>query len=155
MRRGRGGICYEQNLLLAEALRYLGFAVRYVAARNLAAGAALPRTHMALQVTLGHERWLCDVGFGVAGLLNPVSFGASTANATHRIERVSENAFHLQVVTSDGWNDLYEFSTGTVTIEDLHVMHFYISRHPASRFLENTSQPSCMPSGGSHCEGIA
>src|SRR5689334_22858168 len=49
----RGGYCFEQNLLLAEVLRTLGFDLTCLAARviwNAPEGALRPRTHMLIAV---------------------------------------------------------------------------------------------------------
>ncbi|MEI4902561.1 arylamine N-acetyltransferase, partial [Klebsiella pneumoniae] len=52
VRGGRGGYCFEQNLLLRHALEGIGFTVAGLAARvvwNQPEGAILPRTHMLLR----------------------------------------------------------------------------------------------------------
>src|SRR5258705_9177944 len=64
---GRGGYCFEHNLLFKAALDALGFHAAGLAARvvwNLADGATLPRTHMLLRVTIDGEDHIADVGFG-------------------------------------------------------------------------------------------
>src|SRR5690606_6183767 len=63
----RGGYCYEQNLLLMQVLRALGFRVGGLAARvlwNRPKDALTPRTHMLLRIDLDGRTWLADVGFG-------------------------------------------------------------------------------------------
>src|SRR5262245_9602863 len=48
---GRGGYCFEQNTLFAEALERVGFRVKRLAARvRFGAAHILPRTHMLLEV---------------------------------------------------------------------------------------------------------
>ena len=52
---GRGGYCFEQNLLLRSVLIALGFQVTTLAARvllNLPPGTITPRSHMLLQVDI-------------------------------------------------------------------------------------------------------
>src|SRR5260370_29994227 len=69
----RGGYCYEQNLLFAAVLEQLGFSVTLLAARvRFGAQRILPRTHVALTVDTGGDRWLADLGFGSCGLLVPI-----------------------------------------------------------------------------------
>ena len=70
--RRRGGYCYEHALLFAAVLERLGYAVDRSLAR-VGGDIERPRarTHMALQVRAGAERWLADVGFG-SGLLEPI-----------------------------------------------------------------------------------
>ncbi len=63
---GRGGICYELNLLFAELLKALGFDVRYRSATHPKYGDEFD--HAFLEVALGDGRHvLADVGL----LLNP------------------------------------------------------------------------------------
>jgi len=65
--RGRGGYCFEQNLLFAAALRGFGFKLRWLTGWprwQIAPGRVLPRTHLLLLIDLDGEQWLADVGFG-------------------------------------------------------------------------------------------
>lgn len=66
VRDGRGGYCFEQNLLLSAALTALGFQVGGLAARvlwNAPEGAVTARGHMLLRVELEVPH-VVDVGFG-------------------------------------------------------------------------------------------
>ncbi|MGF1627728.1 MAG: arylamine N-acetyltransferase, partial [Alphaproteobacteria bacterium] len=72
---GRGGYCFEQNRLFADALEGLGFAVTGLAARVLWNGpedAVTPRSHMLLRVDFGDDVWIADVGFGAMTLTAPL-----------------------------------------------------------------------------------
>src|SRR5437762_4052046 len=63
---GRGGYCYEQNLLFREALQSIGFHVSALAARvlwNVPEGTVLPRTHALLRIDLNGESYVADVRF--------------------------------------------------------------------------------------------
>lgn len=62
---GRGGWCYEQNGLLGEMLRSIGFAVTRLSAAVMrqVRGEASHGTHLALRVDLDRP-YLVDVGFG-------------------------------------------------------------------------------------------
>src|SRR5262249_30740485 len=73
VRDRRGGYCFEQNTLFASVLEQIGFRVTRLAARvRLGAHRLLPRTHMLLRVDVDGQPWLADVGFGGAGLLQPI-----------------------------------------------------------------------------------
>ncbi|MFO0678043.1 MAG: arylamine N-acetyltransferase [Polyangiaceae bacterium] len=75
--RRRGGFCYEHNLLLARALREVGFDVRLVCARGVNRAvvvdervgfAIAPTTHLVLVAyTADGSRYLVDDGFIWAG----------------------------------------------------------------------------------------
>jgi N-hydroxyarylamine O-acetyltransferase len=65
--RGRGGYCFEQNMLFRGGLRSLGYDVTSLQARvvrGLEIDAPRPMLHMVLRVDLPQGRYLADVGFG-------------------------------------------------------------------------------------------
>ena len=64
--RRRGGFCYELNLLLAAALRGLGFEVELLEGqmRRREGGFGRPFDHMTVRVVLEDRDWLTDVGNG-------------------------------------------------------------------------------------------
>ncbi|HEY0817857.1 MAG TPA: arylamine N-acetyltransferase, partial [Rhizobacter sp.] len=69
---GRGGYCFEQNLLLQRALQSLGFEVSALAARVVwmrpPEAPARPRSHMLLKVSVPDgaqaRDYIADAGFG-------------------------------------------------------------------------------------------
>src|SRR5262249_4533777 len=67
LHEGRGGYCFEHNLLLSHVLQTLGFDVTGLGARvlwNAPEGMVRPRSHMVLRVKVGGEFYIADVGFG-------------------------------------------------------------------------------------------
>jgi N-hydroxyarylamine O-acetyltransferase len=66
VRRRRGGICYEQNMLFCALLEAIGFSVTLVGAEVSIGESEFgpPFDHMALLVLVGQHRLLADVGFG-------------------------------------------------------------------------------------------
>jgi len=73
----RGGYCFEQNRLLSDALRAIGFQVTDLAARVLwgqAEDAITARTHMLLRVEADGKSWLADCGFGGNTPTGPLEF---------------------------------------------------------------------------------
>lgn len=96
--RGRGGICYELNGLLARALRTLGFDTHLVGAGvHTPDGLGLPLGHVAIVATAAAGRWLVDVGFGGDAIVAPiddnvadcrdVSFPSGTSYRTDGVAR--------------------------------------------------------------------
>src|SRR5258708_29770114 len=66
VRGGRGGWCFEHNLLFSHVLLALGFDVTRLAARvrwNVPAGPVPARTHMLLRVRLRQGRYHAGVAF--------------------------------------------------------------------------------------------
>jgi len=136
---GRGGYCYEQNTLFAAALREVGFPVTQLAARvRYRSTLTLPRTHMTLLVETGAERFLADVGFGSSGLILPVPFGneAEVVHFAWTYRIVREAGLHvLQLLRDNCWVDLYAFSLERQEPADYEMANYYVSTHPASRFV--------------------
>ncbi|MGA9751580.1 MAG: arylamine N-acetyltransferase [Acidobacteriota bacterium] len=140
---GRGGYCFEQDLLFAAALERIGFSVVRLAARVRYRNTALmPKTHMTLIVEAGGVRWLCDVGFGAEGLLKPVPFGSG--------ESVRQFAWSYRVVPEDGawvlqslrdgsWLDLYAFTMEPQHEVDYVVANHFTSTYPESRFVRTVT----------------
>ena len=135
---GRGGYCYEQNLLFAAALERLGFGVTRLAARvRYGTERILPRSHMLLLVSVDGSQWIADVGFGLEGLLLPVLFEAAQESRqfawTYRVvEEAGE--WTLQSLRGQSWANLYSFSLEPQSAADYEMSNYYSSTHPDSRF---------------------
>jgi N-hydroxyarylamine O-acetyltransferase len=138
---GRGGYCFEQNALFAAVLESLGFEVIRLAARvRFGAKEIRPRTHMLLEVRLGAESWLADVGFGCSGPLYPIRlFDAVDVQQgvwTFRI-RAEGDELVLESRESEGWLDLYAFTREPQNPVDYETGNYYTSTHPSSTFVQN------------------
>ncbi|HET7133066.1 MAG TPA: arylamine N-acetyltransferase [Gammaproteobacteria bacterium] len=136
----RGGYCFEQNLLLGHALRALGFAVTYLAARVIWKRGdhdKRPRTHMLLSVQLGEGAYLCDVGFGGLTLTAPLRLEPDVEQATpHEPFRVRREArdYTMEARLGAEWLALYRFDLQEQRQADIEVLNYYISTHPDSQF---------------------
>ena len=137
---GRGGYCFEQNLLLDAALRELGFDVRQLAARVRHRGdKPLPRTHMLLLVRIADADYIADVGFGGEGLLLPVPFrpGAECRHYawTYRVVEERPGQWLVQSLRGADWANLYSFTLEPQTREDYEMANHYTATHPDSPFV--------------------
>ena len=146
--RRRGGYCFEQNALLASALRQVGFDVDELSARvwyNTPEGIMPPRTHVFLAVKVDGARWLADCGLGgstPSGLMDLDCIGADQPllGETRRIVRIegrSVPTFMHQVRHSDAWSDIYEFTGETMPKSDQAMGNWWTSSHPDSKFRRN------------------
>jgi N-hydroxyarylamine O-acetyltransferase len=146
---GRGGCCYENNLLFAAALRELGFAVTPLAGRvRYRTTTVLPRTHMLLLVESEGQRWLADVGFGSEALLLPVPLeaGREVRQFTWRYRLIHEAGFWLlQTLGGDGWLDMYAFTLEPQQAVDYEVASYYVSTHPNSRLAQTMLVQLALP----------
>jgi len=136
---GRGGYCFEQNLLFSAMLQRLGFSVRQLAARVIyRSGRKLPRTHMLLLVDLEGATWLADVGFGIEGLLLPLPFGGGRETRqfawTYRVTE-ADGEWVLQSLRNGSWTNLYSFSLEPYLAVDFEPANLYTATHPDSRFV--------------------
>ena len=136
----RGGYCFEQNLLLAAALRELGFDVKQLAARVRHRGdKPLPRTHMLLMVRIGGADHIADVGFGGEGLLLPVPFRNAAEcrhySWTYRLVEEHPGQWLLQSLRGAEWGNLYSFTLEPQTLADHEMANHYTATHPDSPFV--------------------
>jgi N-hydroxyarylamine O-acetyltransferase len=138
---GRGGYCFEQNLLFSYVLRALGFDVTALAARVVwerPADELRARTHMLLLVDLDHERYLCDVGFGGLTPTGPLRLVPGAEQATpHETFRVLDEApeFVVQARVGGEWKPLYRFDLQAQQLVDIEVLNFYVAEHADSPML--------------------
>ena len=140
VRSGRGGYCFEQNALLAAALRELGFNITGLAARvlwNAAEDAIRPRSHMLLKIDLGGESHIADVGFGGLTLTGPLRLVTdveqSTPHERFRLVKIDED-FKLQALLGAAWKTLYRFDLQPQFDVDYEVSNHYTSTYPTSHF---------------------
>lgn len=138
-----GGYCFEQNGLLLEMLRQIGFQVRPLGARvrlGTPDRSVLPqRTHMLLEVSIGDDVWITDVGVGgfslTAALLLKPDTVQTTAHDQRRLQYAQGRWWH-QVLVEDEWRDVYEFTRDPMPYIDRVVANWYTSTHPQSHFTQ-------------------
>lgn len=139
--RRRGGWCFEQNLLLAHVLEAIGFPVRRLAARvrwNVAPGRVTARSHMLLEVEIGGEPWIADVGFGGQSLTAPLRLVPHVEQETpHEPFRLvpEGSAFRLESYVEGEWRALYAFERHLQHLADYEVSNWYLANHPQSQFV--------------------
>ena len=141
VRSGRGGYCYEQNLLFGHALTALGFAWKGLAARvrwNVPADTPRPRSHILLQVDIDGRAYLADVGFGGVTLTAPLrlvpDLEQPTPHETYRLVREGEG-FVLEARIGEAWKALYAFGTESHVLPDYEMANWFVSTHPSSPFV--------------------
>jgi N-hydroxyarylamine O-acetyltransferase len=150
---GRGGYCFEHNLLLSHALKALGFRVRGLAARvlwNLPEGQVKAISHMVLNVEAGDEWYLVDVGFGGLTPTGPLRLELNTAQTTpHELFRLieSDEELVLQASVQDQWKPLYRFTLREHLLPDYEMFSWYLCTHPNSYFRTSLSAARPFPNG--------
>jgi N-hydroxyarylamine O-acetyltransferase len=143
VRSGRGGYCYEHNLLFMHVLKTLGFSVHGLGARVLwgvPEGAVTARAHMLLCVDLDGSRHIVDVGFGgttpTSSIRLDVEGAQRTAHEPFRLVR-SGDEFLLQAGTGETWRSLYRFDLQEQFLPDYEMVNWYQCTSPDSYFTRN------------------
>jgi N-hydroxyarylamine O-acetyltransferase len=138
---GRGGYCFEHNLLFAAALNAMGHRAEPMLARvrlGRPPGTPGPRTHLVHRVHAGDGVWLADVGFGNGTLLEPIPFGpgAEHVQSGWRFRVVAEGAEHvLQTIAGAEWVDVFGFVPVPVPFVDIETSNWFTCTHPGSPFV--------------------
>ena len=137
---GRGGYCFEHNMLFSSVLRSGGFRVQWLAARvmyNVPEGVIPPRGHMLLLINLGGKLFVDDVGFGGLTLPQPLLLEdgkeQKTTYETFRLQRTDEE-WTIEALLKDEWRPLYRFNLSEQLLPDYEVVNYYLSTHPRSHF---------------------
>jgi N-hydroxyarylamine O-acetyltransferase len=141
VRGGRGGWCFEHNLLFRHALAAIGFEVHPLAARvrwNVPPHVVTPRSHCLLRVPIEGEDHIADVGFGGLTLTAPLRLHASGEQATpHESFRIlpRDAGFALEARLEGEWQTLYLFELNPAHQADYEVSNWYLAHHPQSQFV--------------------
>jgi N-hydroxyarylamine O-acetyltransferase len=137
----RGGYCFEQNMLLSAALEAIGFRLQRLLARvKFRSQHTLPLTHMALDVEAEGRHWLCDVGFGGHGLLEPIQFEEGIARQgiwDYHLKQTDARWWVLQAPLAEGLLDLYTLTREPYHLVDFEPPNYYVWSHPTSIFRQH------------------
>jgi N-hydroxyarylamine O-acetyltransferase len=140
---GRGGYCFEQNILPRGGLRSLGFDITSLQARvvrGLAIDAPRPMLHMVLQVNLPEGLFLADVGFGnlapTAPLVLSPDFEQDTPHEVMRFIRMGDE-LTLQCRLGDRWEHIYRVVLLPRVDAEYEICNWFTASHPDSPYRSN------------------
>lgn len=140
---GRGGWCFEHNLLLGTALTAIGFRPIGLSARvlwNAPPGFTGPRSHMVLLVEIAGHRYIADAGFGGLTLTAPLRLEPGLEQPTpHERVRLQplEHDLVVEAEVQGAWRALYRFDLQAQRQADYEVSNWYLCNHPQSLFLRD------------------
>lgn len=139
VRKGRGGWCLEQVVLMAAVLDRIGFTFTALAGRTrVRTGSKVgPALHVALLVELDGEKWLHDVSFGAFGPHEPIRFaeGARLDGAWEfDLVREPSGEHVLRFLRPEGPAELYGFTTDVRYPSDFELLNHFCLTHPRSPF---------------------
>ena len=140
---GRGGYCFEQNMLLRGGLRSLGYEITSLQARvirGLEIDAPRPMLHMVLRVELEEGSFLADVGFGNLAPTAPLRLSPLIEQETpHEIMRfipMGEELI-LQSKLGDKWEHIYRVVLLPRFDAEYEICNWFTGTHPQSPYLNN------------------
>jgi N-hydroxyarylamine O-acetyltransferase len=138
---GRGGYCFEQNLLFGHVLRALGFKLREATARvrwSVPPGVTTPRTHALLIVEAEGDSYLVDVGFGgnvaTAPLLLKSRDEQTTPHEPFRLVQ-EDHRVVVEAKLNGTWMPLYATDLAESIPADFELGNWFTSAHPGSIFV--------------------
>lgn len=146
---GRGGYCWEHNLLFAHVLRGIGFTVREATARvrwSVPPSVKTPRTHCLLFVDADGDDYLADVGLGGNVLTGPLLLRSRGEQATphERFRLVEADGCLVQQARLNGdWAALYTFDFAETHPVDYEIGNWFTSAHPNSPFVNGLMGARC------------
>jgi N-hydroxyarylamine O-acetyltransferase len=141
--RGRGGYCFEQNMLFRAALRSLGYRITSLqgrVVRGLAIDAPRPAIHMLLRVELPEGPYLADVGFGnlapTRALLMKPLIEQETPHELMRFIDVG-GELTLQARFKQGWEHIYRVIPYPRYDAEYEITNWYTATHPETPYQGN------------------
>lgn len=161
----RGGYCFEQNGLLLQVLRQIGFEVSPVAARvrfGSSRDQVTPRTHLFCRVLLDGVPYLVDVGVGGLTPTAPLRLDTTEPQATpHDVRRIvpgdasdsptaGPHVGYHQVLIDGQWRDVCDFllgAAGHMAEIDRVVANWWTSTNPHSKFRQSLMAALALPDG--------
>lgn len=140
-RAQRGGYCYELNGLFAMALTALHVPYFFVACRPMFYPMRRPKTHMALIVTIGSERYLCDLGFGSYGMRAPLALSQVNVPQQQdfdqfRLIAPTPGDYVLQAQIDGNWVSQFGFDLHPADWIDFMPANYLNSTHPDTVFVQ-------------------
>ena len=148
---GRGGFCFEHNLLLRAMLEEIGFVVTSLGARVLwHHGPDVPSglTHMLLRVDLPEAPVIVDAGFGgntLTGVLDLVS-DCDQPTPHERFRLTRDGAYWVQWVgIGDTWRATYRFTLEPMHRPDQELGSWYMSTNPRSHLVHGLTCARALP----------
>jgi N-hydroxyarylamine O-acetyltransferase len=150
---GRGGYCFEQNMLFRGGLRSLGYKVTSLQARvvrGLDIDAPRPMLHMVLRVDLPEGPFLADVGFGNLAPTAALKLSPLVEQATpHEVMRFVSmgDELTLQSKLGDRWEHIYRVVLLPRFDAEYEICNWFTGTHPQSPYVNNLIAALPGPNG--------
>jgi N-hydroxyarylamine O-acetyltransferase len=140
---GRGGYCFEQNMLFRAGLRSLGYRITSLqgrVVRGLAIDAPRPAIHMLLKVELPEGSYLADVGFGNLAPTSALLLASNIEQETpHEVMRFIDvgGELTLQARLKETWHHIYRVIPYPRYDGEYEITNWYTATHPETPYQGN------------------
>lgn len=140
---GRGGYCFEQNMLFRAGLRSLGFGITSLqgrVVRGLEIDAPRPAIHMLLKVDLADGSYLADVGFGNLAPTCALRLVPQIEQETpHEVMRFIDvgGELTLQARLKQDWQHIYRVIPYPRYDSEYEITNWYTATHPDTPYQGN------------------
>jgi N-hydroxyarylamine O-acetyltransferase len=152
--RKRGGYCFELNSLFNSALQACGYDAYPCLARVVAFGSPIhPALHRQTIVSIGGERYVCDVGFGgpQPGFALKLKDGhtGTALGQTFRIDQTNkaEDEWQISYLTKGKWEPTTAFSAKRTEEVDFIAPNFYCYTQEDILFVKSRIVNIRIPGG--------
>jgi N-hydroxyarylamine O-acetyltransferase len=140
---GRGGYCFEQNMLFRSGLLSLGYRVTSLQARvvrGLDIDSPRPMLHMVLRIDLPEGTFLADVGFGNLAPTTALKLSVHEEQETpHELMRfiAMGDELVLQSKLGSRWEHIYRVVFLPRVDSEYEICNWFTASHPQSPYLNN------------------
>lgn len=142
--RGRGGYCFELNMLFGWLLREIGYTVTDYFARFWRDEPNPPpkRRHQVLRVDVKGTSYLCDVGVGLVIPRRPIEMKEGLkqrqGDEIYRLDKDPQFGWMLMDWKHGQWERLYSFSEEPQLPRDFLMASYWCENSPDSIFTQMT-----------------
>lgn len=151
----RGGYCYEMNGLFSSVLHKLGFDVGIQLAEVMYDGSkarSKPSRHAIVIAHIEGRHYLCDVGYGRNGLLEPILLpepGQETILGEHRLYHTKELGYTLEYKIQGIYTQEYRFDPiqRTLSCNELEPHNQFMQQDKQSPFINYRILTRPTPTG--------
>ncbi len=150
----RGGYCYEVNGLFAMALTSIGFRYQFCGGRPMFYPQLWPKTHAVVVVSIGDEKYICDLGFGSFGIRAPISLNQldQTIQQDHdqfEISKMDQDTYLIKAQVENEWKNQFCFDLYPMHWVDMTLPNYFNSTHPDTIFVKKLLVVKHNPDGRS------